>query len=391
MGAYTKSGSDKKTKKTSSHSQSISFEDNRLLAILLGEFDGNLAIIEDRLNIDAYIHGNILTLEGSKEQCDMAQEILEHLYGRITTGADLTPGDIDGAIRHAESSELREDVEMAQNKKTHQKTNKKAKTASKSKYEPLDEALQKEQGKKTKNNESKGKQKSSENGKTQNGQSQNGQAHIRTRKKHITARTPRQSQYIRGMEQSDLVFAFGPAGTGKTYIAVAAAAAALEQGKVERIILSRPAVEAGERLGFLPGDMREKVDPYLRPLYDALYDCLPAERVEKEIENNVIEIAPLAFMRGRTLSNSFVILDEAQNCTTMQMKMFLTRLGEGSKMVITGDPSQVDLPRGEKSGLMDAAYLLRKVDEIKQITFKGEDVVRRDLVAKIVAAYDEEE
>jgi phosphate starvation-inducible PhoH-like protein len=387
LGAYTKSGSDKKAKKTSSHSQSISFEDNRLLAILLGEFDGNLAIIEDRLNIDAYIHGNILTLEGSKEQCDMAQEILEHLYSRITTGADLTPGDIDGAIRHAESSELKEEVEMAPDQKTHQK----AKSDSKSKYEPLDDDLKKEHGKKTKNNENKGKKKSAENGKTQNGQSQNGQAHIRTRKKHITARTPRQSEYIRGMEQSDLVFAFGPAGTGKTYIAVAAAAAALEQGKVERIILSRPAVEAGERLGFLPGDMREKVDPYLRPLYDALYDCLPAERVEKELENNVIEIAPLAFMRGRTLANSFVILDEAQNCTTMQMKMFLTRLGEGSKMVITGDPSQVDLPRGEKSGLMDAAFLLRKVDEIKQITFQGEDVVRRDLVAKIVAAYDEQD
>lgn len=377
MGAYTKSGSDKKAKKTNSHSQSISFEDNRLLAILLGEFDGNLAIIEDRLNIDAYIHGNILTLEGSKEQCDMAQEILEHLYSRITTGADLTPGDIDGAIRHAESAELSEGVEMASDQKSENVT--------KSNYEPLDDAPKKER-KKSKKTESKGKQKSSE-----NGQPQNGQAHIRTRKKHITARTPRQSQYIRGMEQSDLVFAFGPAGTGKTYIAVAAAAAALEQGKVERIILSRPAVEAGERLGFLPGDMREKVDPYLRPLYDALYDCLPAERVEKEIENNVIEIAPLAFMRGRTLSNSFVILDEAQNCTTMQMKMFLTRLGEGSKMVITGDPSQVDLPRGEKSGLMDASYLLRKVDEIKQITFQGEDVVRRDLVAKIVAAYDDEQ
>lgn len=377
MGAYTKSGSDKKAKKTNSHSQSISFEDNRLLAILLGEFDGNLAIIEDRLNIDAYIHGNILTLEGSKEQCDMAQEILEHLYSRITTGADLTPGDIDGAIRHAESAELSEGVEMASDQKSENVT--------KSNYEPLDDAPKKER-KKSKKTESKGKQKSSE-----NGQPQNGQAHIRTRKKHITARTPRQSQYIRGMEQSDLVFAFGPAGTGKTYIAVAAAAAALEQGKVERIILSRPAVEAGERLGFLPGDMREKVDPYLRPLYDALYDCLPAERVEKEIENNVIEIAPLAFMRGRTLSNSFVILDEAQNCTTMQMKMFLTRLGEGSKMVITGDPSQVDLPRGEKSGLMDASHLLRKVDEIKQITFQGEDVVRRDLVAKIVAAYDDEQ
>ncbi len=371
MGAYTKSGSDKKTRKKSAYTQSISFEDNRLLAILLGEFDGNLAIIEDRLNIDAYIHGNIITLEGSKEQCDMAEEILEHLYGRIATGSELTPGDIDGAIRHAESAELSIDDEPE----------KKGKTITKEKYEPLDDKSKKQQ---TKNSNKTDKSKDAK-------PSDNGQAQIRTRKKHIIARTPRQSQYIRGMEQSDLVFAFGPAGTGKTYIAVAAAAAALEQGKVERIILSRPAVEAGERLGFLPGDMREKVDPYLRPLYDALYDCLPAERVEKEIENNVIEIAPLAFMRGRTLSNSFVILDEAQNCTTMQMKMFLTRLGEGSKMVITGDPTQIDLPKGEKSGLMDASYLLRKVNEIKQITFKGEDVVRRDLVAKIVAAYDSQE
>ena len=382
MGAYTKSGQDKKAKKTSRHSQSISFEDNRLLAILLGEFDGNLAIIEDRLNIDAYIHGNILTLEGSKEQCEMAQEILEHLYSRITTGADLSPGDIDGAIRHAESSEITEEGDMESDQKN--------KSASKSSYEPLDRTSNKKENK-TPNKDRGKNSKKSENGKTPNGQNQNGQAHIRTRKKHITARTPRQSEYIRSIELSDLIFAFGPAGTGKTYIAVAAAAAALEQGKVEKIILSRPAVEAGERLGFLPGDMREKVDPYLRPLYDALDDCLPVERVEKEIENKVIEIAPLAFMRGRTLTNSFIILDEAQNCTTMQMKMFLTRLGEGSKMVITGDPSQVDLPPGQKSGLMDASYLLRNVDEIKQITFKGEDVVRRDLVAKIVAAYDSQE
>ena len=216
----------------------------------------------------------------------------------------------------------------------------------------------------------------------------NGQAQIRTRKKHITARTPRQSDYIRAIERCDLVFGVGPAGTGKTYIAVAAAAAALEAGTVERIILSRPAVEAGERLGFLPGDMRDKVDPYLRPLYDALYDCLPAERVEKEIESGTIEIAPLAFMRGRTLASSFVILDEAQNCTSMQMKMFLTRLGENSKMVITGDPSQVDLPPGQTSGLSEAVKLLRHIDDIAEIAFDGGDVVRRALVAKIVAAYD---
>jgi phosphate starvation-inducible PhoH-like protein len=184
------------------------------------------------------------------------------------------------------------------------------------------------------------------------------------------------------------VFGIGPAGTGKTYLAVAYAAHCLERGLVERIILSRPAVEAGERLGFLPGDMREKVDPYLRPLYDALYDVLPAEKVERDIETGVIEIAPLAFMRGRTLANAYVILDEAQNTTSMQMKMFLTRLGENSKMVVTGDPSQVDLPAGMKSGLDEAVALLHGVSGIEAVRFTSADVVRRDLVARIVQAYD---
>jgi phosphate starvation-inducible PhoH-like protein len=197
-----------------------------------------------------------------------------------------------------------------------------------------------------------------------------------------------QSAYIRALEKSDLVFGVGPAGTGKTYIAVAYAAHCLERGMVERIILSRPAVEAGERLGFLPGDMREKVDPYLRPLYDALYDVLPPEKVERDLETGVIEIAPLAFMRGRTLANACVILDEAQNTTSLQMKMVLTRLGEGSKMVVTGDPSQIDLPNGMKSGLEEAISLLNGVNGIEAIRFTGSDVVRRDLVARIVEAYD---
>ncbi len=215
-----------------------------------------------------------------------------------------------------------------------------------------------------------------------------GMAQIRTRKKVVTARTAMQSAYIHALEHSDLVFGLGPAGTGKTYLAVAFAAQMLERNLVERIILSRPAVEAGERLGFLPGDMKEKVDPYLRPLYDALYDVLPPEKVEKALTDGVIEIAPLAFMRGRTLANAVVILDEAQNTTPMQMKMFLTRLGEGSKMIVTGDPTQIDLPVGQKSGLNEAVGLLSMVKGIEAIRFQAQDVVRRDLVARIVKAYE---
>ena len=215
-----------------------------------------------------------------------------------------------------------------------------------------------------------------------------GMANIRTRKKIVTARTAMQSNYIRALERSDLVFGLGPAGTGKTYLAVAFAAQCLEKNLVDRIILSRPAVEAGERLGFLPGDMKEKVDPYLRPLYDALYDVLPAEKVDKAITDGTIEIAPLAFMRGRTLANAAVILDEAQNTTPMQMKMFLTRLGEGSKMIVTGDPTQIDLPSGMKSGLVEAVGLLGLVKGIETIRFLSQDVVRRDLVMRIVSAYE---
>jgi phosphate starvation-inducible protein PhoH and related proteins len=302
----------------------VPFEDNRHLNRLLGEYDGHLALIEDRLGIETHAHGNVVTLTGPAEACATAREVLEKLYVRIRRGEEIGPGDVDGLLRH-------------------------------SKAEP---------------------------------DGKDNLPQIRTRRRVITARSPNQGRYICALDRSDLVFGLGPAGTGKTYLAVAHAAQCLERGQVERIVLSRPAVEAGERLGFLPGDMREKVDPYLRPLYDALYDVLPPAKVERDLLSGVIEIAPLAFMRGRTLSHAFVILDEAQNTTSMQMKMFLTRVGEGSKMAVTGDPSQIDLPAGQKSGLEHAVGLLRGVKEIEAVRFEAGDVVRRDLVARIVEAYD---
>jgi len=206
--------------------------------------------------------------------------------------------------------------------------------------------------------------------------------------KNVRAMSPMQQALIDAMDDHSVVVALGPAGTGKTYLAIARAVDALENGRANRIVLSRPAVEAGERLGFLPGDMREKIDPYLRPLYDALHDMVPAEQIAKRMEAGDIEIAPLAFMRGRTLSHCYVILDEAQNTTAMQMRMFLTRLGEGSRMVVTGDPSQVDLPRGEKSGLADAVETLEKIEAIRFVRLSSKDVVRHDLVTRIVEAYD---
>jgi len=302
----------------------VPFEDNRHLSRLLGEYDGHLALLEDRLGIEAHVHGNVVTLTGPAEACATAREVLEKLYARIRGGEDIGAGDVDGLLRHSRA-ELPGKDHLPQ---------------------------------------------------------------IRTRRKVITARSPNQSAYIQALDRVDLVFGLGPAGTGKTYLAVAYAAQCLERGQVERIVLSRPAVEAGERLGFLPGDMREKVDPYLRPLYDALYDVLPPAKVERDLLSGVIEIAPLAFMRGRTLAHAFVILDEAQNTSSMQMKMFLTRIGEGSKMVVTGDPSQIDLLPGQKSGLEQAVGVLRGVKGIEAIRFDVGDVVRRDLVARIVEAYD---
>ncbi len=310
----------------------VPFEDNRLLSELLGQFDSHLAILEDRLGIDAVAHGNVVTLRGDPPACATARTVLQGLYQRLARGERIAPGDVDGAIRHARST---------------------PEGAPGGKGADLLDLRQ-----------------------------------IRTRKRVITARSPRQGEYLSALEAEELVFATGPAGTGKTYLAVAYAASCLERGVVDRLILSRPAVEAGERLGFLPGDLREKVDPYLRPLYDALHDVLAPDRVQRDLDSGVIEIAPLAFMRGRTLSNAVIILDEAQNCTPVQMKMFLTRLGENSKMVVTGDPTQVDLPPGQHSGLEQAIDLLRDIRGIAHIPFTRADVVRRELVSKIVAAYE---
>lgn len=211
---------------------------------------------------------------------------------------------------------------------------------------------------------------------------------LRTKKRHINPRTQNQGKFIEAMNEHEMVFGLGPAGTGKTFLAVAKAVSAMLEGKVERIILTRPAVEAGENLGFLPGDLKEKIDPYLRPLYDALYDMLPADMVDKKLESGEIEVAPLAYMRGRTLSHAVVILDEAQNTTAMQMKMFVTRLGEGSRMIINGDLTQTDLPRGVTSGLIDAVRILKNVSGIAFVEFNEKDVVRHGLVSKIVKAYE---
>ena len=323
-GAATAGGQGKSDKAKGGHRLVVPFEDNRLLAQVLGEYDANLALIEERLDVEIHAQGNLLTITGAEANGLMAQQVLQTLYDRVAKGEQIGRGEIDGLIRHARSEPMKQD----------------------------------------------------------------GMAQIRTRRRIVTARTPMQSAYLRALERHDLVFGIGPAGTGKTYLAVAFAAACLERGMVDRIILSRPAVEAGERLGFLPGDMREKVDPYLRPLYDALYDVLPPDKVERDLEVGTIEIAPLAFMRGRTLAHAFVILDEAQNTTSMQMKMFLTRLGEGSKMVVTGDPSQIDLPKGQASGLEEAVRLLDGVKGIEAVRFTSSDVVRRDLVARIVEAYE---
>ena len=311
----------------------IPFEDNRLAAMLFGEFDANLAVLETRLGVEAVAQGNVLALSGPEDAIETARKVLEDLYARAKAGQTVKPADVEGAIRHI------------------------AAKAGSGGNGAVDGAIP-------------------------------GKGEIRTRRKLIAARTPMQSAYIKALENKDLVFAAGPAGTGKTYLAVAYAAQCWERGVIERLILSRPAVEAGERLGFLPGDMRDKVDPYLRPLYDALYDVLPPEKVERGLETGEIEIAPLAFMRGRTLTHSFVILDEAQNTTSMQMKMFLTRIGEGSHMVVTGDPTQIDLPKGQISGLGEAVGLLKDIDEVATIAFTQKDVVRRELVAKIVAAYE---
>ena len=315
----------------------IEFADNRLLIELCGEYDRNLTHLESHLGVQIVRRGNQLDIMGPEDARAHVVKILEALYQRLEEGRRVEPGDVAALIRISR--------------------------------EPDPEDTSEEQLE----------------------MFRTGRLEIRTRKKIISPRTKAQQDYTRALMANVLNFGIGPAGTGKTYLAVAVAVQMMSDGLVEKIILSRPAVEAGERLGFLPGDMKEKVDPYMQPLYDALNDFLPARQLQKLMEERKIEIAPLAFMRGRTLSNAFVVLDEAQNATEMQMKMFLTRLGEGSRMVITGDRSQVDLPRGVQSGLGAAERILDGVEGISFSYFTSADVVRHPMVARIIQAYERDE
>lgn len=313
----------------------IEFPDNRLLIDLCGQYDKNLAAIEQKLSVQILRRGNLLAVMGEEAAIEEARQVLESLYDRLEAGREVESGDIDREIRMGSSERA-------------------------APIQPGDQ-LEMFRG---------------------------GHVEIKTRRKTIEPRTEAQKAYVQNLFKHELCFGIGPAGTGKTYLAVAAGVSMFITGQVDRIILSRPAVEAGEKLGYLPGDMKEKVDPYMQPLYDALSDCLPGKQVAKLIEEKRIEIAPLAFMRGRTLANAFVVLDEAQNATSMQMKMFLTRLGEGSRMVITGDRTQVDLPRGVQSGLSDAERLLTSIPAVSFNYFTSKDVVRHPLVAKIIEAYE---
>ena len=313
----------------------IEFPDNRLLIDLCGEFDRNLAEIETKLSVQILRRGNQLAVLGEDNATSEAVEVLSALYQRLEAGKTVEAGDVDRELRMGGSE---------------------ADTGARD-----GDQLEMFKG---------------------------GKIEIKTRKKLVEPRTDAQKAYVLSLFNNELAFGIGPAGTGKTYLAVAVGVSMFIEGHVDRIILARPAVEAGEKLGYLPGDMKDKVDPYMQPLYDALNDFLPAKQVTKLIEEKRIEIAPLAFMRGRTLANAFVVLDEAQNATSMQMKMFLTRLGEGSRMVITGDRSQIDLPRGVTSGLRDAERLLKDIEKISFNYFTSKDVVRHPLVAAIIEAYD---
>ncbi len=311
----------------------ISFElyNNLLIQQLVGPQDSNLRLIEKILGVEISSFGNQMNIKGNQEAVEQAKNTIDALYNKVSRGIEIGEEEVKAALRMNNAGTIAEGGEE----------------------QNLNDIV------------------------------------LKTKKRHIYPRSATQAQYIQEMMKNELVFGLGPAGTGKTYLAVALAVSMMLEGKIDKIILSRPAVEAGENLGFLPGDLKEKVDPYLRPLYDALYEMLPAEQVDKKIAIGEIEIAPLAFMRGRTLTNAFVILDEAQNTTPMQMKMFLTRLGENSRMVVNGDLSQVDLPRGVISGLRDALETLKDTQGISSVRFNSTDVVRHGLVAKIVKAYEE--
>jgi phosphate starvation-inducible protein PhoH and related proteins len=312
----------------------VIFDKPQLLGRVFGEYDQHLVSIENRLGVYIAARGNRVQIEGEASVVGRARDVLNGLYNRVVKGEDIDTGAVEAVI--AMSAEpmldgiIRHDVTEAP------------------------------------------------------------RVMIRTRKKTIVPRSEMQARYMEALNRHDIIFALGPAGTGKTYVAVAQAVAQLITGSVQRLILSRPAVEAGERLGFLPGDMKEKVDPYLRPLYDALYDCLPAEQVERRIASGEIEIAPIAFMRGRTLADAFIILDEAQNTTPAQMKMFLTRFGQNSRMVVCGDPNQTDLPDKQVSGLNDAVAKIEGIEGLGIIRFGVGDVVRHPIVGRIVAAYEGE-
>ena len=318
-----------------SHAQQLEFPDNRLLIDLCGPYDANLTAVETALEVQIVRRGNQLSVIGDDDAATRAVAVLNGLYARLEGGRSVEPADVTSLLRMGDS-------------------------AAGTGVRPGDQIEMPNLG----------------------------GVEIQTRKKRVEPRTAAQKAYVQSLFDNELAFGIGPAGTGKTYLAVAVGVSMFIGGHVDRIILSRPAFEAGEKLGYLPGDMKDKVDPYMQPLYDALNDFLPGKQLAKLIEEKKIEIAPLAFMRGRTLSNAFVVLDEAQNATSMQMKMFLTRLGEGSRMVITGDRTQIDLPRGVPSGLQDAERLLKTIPKISFNYFTSKDVVRHPLVAAIIEAYE---
>jgi len=325
-----KINSDLKFVYSDNNSISVIFQSNDLLMGVVGEFNSNLQELEKLTNTNLYFRGNSIIIKSNEKKNEIIKNAIQFLAEQFINNGSIEKKDILSSINKFMIEE--------------------------------------------KNNKS----------------NQNIEYIIKTPKKSVIPRSEKQKNYVRALKESDVVISTGPAGTGKTFLAVAVALIMLLEKKIERIILSRPAVEAGERLGFLPGDMRDKVDPYLRPLYDSLYDLLDFEKIQKKIEIGDIEIAPLAFMRGRTLKNSFAILDEAQNATDIQIKMFLTRIGENSKIVINGDPSQIDLPNKNLSGLNKSKKLLGHLKEISVVDFDHLDVVRHPLVSKIVKAYSDQ-